>query len=100
MLAAAATDEGGNFLDVHYGPLTPKGNYHLKALPNIAVNSGNAPSGSQFPNRSPDLDGQVRPSGTTHGVGGIRHRRGRTVSREQPIPLAATRARASRTCPR
>lgn len=64
-LAAAATDEGGNFLDVHYGPLSPVGNYHLNPLPNIAINAGTTPSGGQFPNRSPDYDGQVRPSGTT-----------------------------------
>jgi hypothetical protein len=65
VLAAAATDEGGNFLDVHYGPLTPTGNYHILSTANLALNGGTAPSASQFPNRSPDIDGQARPSGAT-----------------------------------
>ena len=65
VLAAAATDEGGNFLDVHYGPLTPTGNYHILGTANLALNNGASPSATQFPNRSPDIDGQVRPSGTS-----------------------------------
>lgn len=69
--AAAALDEGGNFIDVHFGPLTLLGDYHLAAGANVALNSGtpnNSPliSGSGAPyaaNRSPDFDGEVRPRG-------------------------------------
>ena len=64
LLGAAAVDEGGNFIDVHYGPLSPAGNYHLKtAAGNVAIDSGAAPSAAQYPNRSPDLDGDARPMG-------------------------------------
>jgi hypothetical protein len=39
LTVAAALDEGGNFIDVHYGPLTLSGNYHVQ-LPSAAAQRG------------------------------------------------------------
>jgi len=39
LATAAALDEGGNFIDVHYGPLAPGGNYHL-ATNSPAIDAG------------------------------------------------------------
>jgi len=63
-VAAAALDEGGNFIDVHYGPLSPVGNYHLQtADPNIAIDAGAAPTA--YPDRVLDIDRDARPQGAT-----------------------------------
>ena len=44
ILAAAALDEGGNFIDVHFGPLTARGsNYHLQTC---TAGPGPGPSGT------------------------------------------------------
>jgi large repetitive protein len=51
---AAAFDEGGNFIDVRYGPLQPIGNYHIGAT-SPAINLG---ANVNSPTR--DIDGQVR----------------------------------------
>lgn len=52
--AQPAFDEGGNFIDVHFGPLAPTGNYHL--VPGaIAINAG---SSAVAP--ADDIDGDPR----------------------------------------
>jgi hypothetical protein len=51
-----ALDEGGNYIDVRYGPISLTGNYHLAAGSNPAVNSTNT-------GVSPDYDGNGRPIG-------------------------------------
>jgi len=56
--AAAAADEGGNFIDVHYGPLSPVGDYHLLAN-SLAVDAGATAAG----NNRLDIDRQARPQG-------------------------------------
>jgi parallel beta-helix repeat protein len=58
--AFAAADEGGNFIDVHYGPLSPVNDYHLKAG-SPAINAGATPPG----NNRLDIDRQARPQGAT-----------------------------------
>ena len=63
-VVAAALDEGGNFIDVHYGPLSPVGDYHLQAAaPNIAIDAGASPSA--IPDSVLDIDRQLRPQGDT-----------------------------------
>jgi len=76
MLATAAFAEGGNFVDVRYGPLTgswPEGgapwNYHIAALSpavDFAAGVGNAPSvGGDH-----DFDGDARPvNGNAYDIG-------------------------------
>jgi large repetitive protein len=55
---AAAFDEGGNFIDVRYGPLVPQGNYHIGST-SPAINLGALASGALvLP--SLDIDGQTR----------------------------------------
>lgn len=66
--AAPAFDEGGNFIDVRFGPLTPTGNYHLNAG-SPAVNSANAPLNAGYPALTLDIDGQVRPNGPAPDIG-------------------------------
>ena len=55
---APAFDEGGNFIDVRFGPLTPTGDYHLK------VGSPALAKGTLLPEVAPlidyDYDGQRR----------------------------------------
>lgn len=53
---AAAFDEGGNFIDVRFGPLTPTGNYHLNAG-SPALAAGALLSGVPLI----DYDGELRP---------------------------------------
>jgi|GEM_PF-147076 len=62
--AAAAADEGGNFIDVHFGPLSPAGDYHLQTTTtaaNAAADAGAAPSA--YPNAALDIDRDARPQG-------------------------------------
>ncbi len=60
LATAAALDEGGNFIDVHYGPLTPGGSYHL-AVDSPAINAGNDAALAASPLLASDYDGQPRP---------------------------------------
>jgi hypothetical protein len=68
LVSAAALDEGGNFIDVHYGPLSPAGNYHLAAgsqairAANPAIDEGNNASLGLSPLLARDFDGQPRPT--------------------------------------
>jgi hypothetical protein len=60
LATAAALDEGGNFINVHYGPLSPGGSYHLVTnSPAIDVGNDAALSASQL--LAADYDGQPRP---------------------------------------
>lgn len=68
LASAAALDEGGNFIEVHYGPLTPGGNYHLVAQsPAIDAGSNGALTVSGL--LAADFDGQPRPTGASTDIG-------------------------------
>jgi len=62
LLAAQASDEGGNFVTVIHGPLSPVGNYHLEAgssaIDVTALSNGIL---SAFPSLLKDFDGDSRP---------------------------------------
>lgn len=68
LASAAALDEGGNFIDVHYGPLSPVGDYHILAG-SVAVDAGRNTynnmgvviDGVTYRFLQLDLDKQVRP---------------------------------------
>ena len=55
----AAFDEGGNFIDLRFGPLSPTGDYHIGA--GLAVDAGTNPSIGSSPDLNWDIDGQPRP---------------------------------------
>jgi hypothetical protein len=57
----AALDEGGNFLDVRYGPLALTGNYHLQGRPSPAAERGGLLYVTMFPALFSDYDGALRP---------------------------------------
>jgi hypothetical protein len=59
--AAPALDEGGNYIDVHYGPLSPVGNYHLVGT-SPAIDQGSNAYLASYPLLAADIDGNVRPS--------------------------------------
>ncbi len=75
----AALDEGGNFIQVRYGPLSllqpgaepdPADNttwidYHLIAMSNAINNGGNVPAGRL----SEDFDNDPRPNGSNNDIG-------------------------------
>jgi hypothetical protein len=70
MLAILGTGEGGNFIDVRYGPLTPSWlanapDYHITAG-SAGVDNG-ATQGANVP--SIDFDGDARPQGAAPDVG-------------------------------
>ncbi len=54
--SAAALDEGGNFVDIHFGPLSISGNYHLKTS-SPAINGG---VDSMIAELVDDIDGEAR----------------------------------------
>ncbi|MFO7716080.1 hypothetical protein [Desulfosarcina sp.] len=56
-LTAAATDEGGNYVEVRYDPITPVGDYHLTAG-SSAVNNGYAYT--FVADLQTDIDGDLR----------------------------------------
>jgi hypothetical protein len=69
MLAQPAFDEGGNFIDVRFGPLTPGGSYHLNAgSPAIDAGSNPAVFGT-FPELTVDYNGDIRPQGAARDIG-------------------------------
>ena len=66
--AQPAFDEGGNFIDVRFGPLKPAGDYHLKAGTSLTVNPAvNAGDAAVAP--ANDIDGDSRPLGTGVDIG-------------------------------
>ncbi|MBI2400849.1 MAG: hypothetical protein HYV23_07335 [Deltaproteobacteria bacterium] len=66
--AQPAFDEGGNFIDVRFGPLTLTGDYHLRSG-SPAINRGLNNPLSTFPELSTDFDGQARPNGLRVDIG-------------------------------
>ncbi|MFO1401022.1 MAG: multicopper oxidase domain-containing protein [Steroidobacteraceae bacterium] len=94
LLAAGANDEGGNFLTVIHGPLSPVGNYHLEAGSSAIdpVLGGGGTNGilGSYPALLSDYDGASRPvDGTTAGPGSIIADLG---ADEAPVVVAATAA--------
>jgi len=65
--AQPAFDEGGNFIDVRYGPLTPVGDYHLGNGP--AVNAGDDEVLNLFDDPATDIDGDKRRNGSAIDIG-------------------------------
>lgn len=69
---AAAFDEGGNFIDVKFGPLTHTGNYHL-AAGSPAINAGSDALYIDYAELVAalgyDYDAQVRPSEVVPDIG-------------------------------
>ncbi len=64
---AVAADEGGNFIDVHFGPLTLAGDYHLPpGSPSAAIDTG---LDSTDPALAADIDGEPRPLGAGRDIG-------------------------------
>jgi hypothetical protein len=65
MQTFAAFDEAGNFLSVEYGPLTPRGDYHLQpGSPALGAALGAAAPAADF-----DLEPRPQPAGTPPDVG-------------------------------
>lgn len=65
--AAPAFDEGGNFIDVRFGPLTLRGDYHLHA-DSPAMDKGDN-SVLDIGELMSDIDGEPRPGGTQVDIG-------------------------------
>ncbi|HYD31112.1 MAG TPA: choice-of-anchor Q domain-containing protein [Azospirillaceae bacterium] len=68
-----AFDEGGNFIDVRFGPLKPFGNYHLMAT-SPAMDKGNPTILSSFPELAQDIDRDPRPQATAPDIGADEYR--------------------------
>jgi hypothetical protein len=68
MQAQPAFDEGGNFIDVSFGPLTPVGNYHLTAG-SPAINAGSSAVVNNFNELKVDYDGDARPQSGGTDIG-------------------------------
>jgi hypothetical protein len=66
--AQPALDEGGNFIDVSFGPLTPGGDYHVIA-PSSATDAANTSNTGSIVELSVDYDGEPRPSGGAADIG-------------------------------
>jgi hypothetical protein len=58
--AAAVGDEGGNFVDINFTPLTLTGNYHIQTT-SPAVDMGDDVDVGTFPELALDFDGEARP---------------------------------------
>jgi parallel beta-helix repeat protein len=63
--AAPAFDEGGNYIEVRFGPLTPSGDYHI-AAGSPAVDAANTQT---IPELATDYDNQPRPQGADADIG-------------------------------
>jgi hypothetical protein len=61
LATATAFDEGGNYIDVHYGPLTLTGDYHLQQS-SPAVDSGSDAYLPQFTALQADIEAEARPA--------------------------------------
>ncbi len=66
--AMPAFDEGGNMIDVSFGPLVPSGDYHL--LPGSpAMDTGDSSVLMNFTDLAVDYDTELRPSGAGTDIG-------------------------------
>jgi parallel beta-helix repeat protein len=59
--AQPALDEGGNFIDVRYGPLTPTGDYHIGLQSSVAMDAGLINPVRNNVELQTDIDGDPRP---------------------------------------
>jgi hypothetical protein len=66
---APAFDEGGNFIDVRFGPLTPSGDYHIGAGSPAQNNGDPSVLFLFFPQLLLDIDEQFRLFGTGPDIG-------------------------------
>ena len=66
--AAAALDEGGNFIQTFYGPLSLVGNYHL-VVGAPAINRGTNSVLATVASLARDYDNDVRPQGSAADIG-------------------------------
>jgi hypothetical protein len=64
----AAFDEGGNFIDLRFGPLSPIGDYRLPSG-GPAVDAGTNTPIAQFPDLAWDISGQARPFNGVADIG-------------------------------
>jgi hypothetical protein len=65
--AQPAFDEGGNFINMRYGPLTPTGDYHTGA--GSTIDAGDGSVTGTFPELATDFDDEVRPQGADVDIG-------------------------------
>lgn len=66
--AQPAFDEGGNFIDVRFGPLGITGDYHI-LTGSPAINSGSMTQNTGFTDLRRDFDGGRRPTGIQADIG-------------------------------
>lgn len=71
--AMPAFDEGGNFIDVRFGPLTSTGDYHLTPV-SPAINRANGALNTPYPALRSDYDAQIRPMGLAPDMGSDENR--------------------------
>ncbi len=60
LLTAVAFDEGGNFIDIDFGPLTQLGDYHIDSASSAANVDGDATIVGQYSELGLDIDGDPR----------------------------------------
>lgn len=63
-----AFDEGGNFIDIRFGPHQPAGDYHLQST-SPAIDGGNGAVLGSYPELANDIDNDPRPLGVTVDIG-------------------------------
>jgi hypothetical protein len=75
---AATLDESGNFVDLHFGPLSLQdqatgsvlnGDYHLAGASGLAYNTGATPPAAVAPYGAHDYDGDTRPQAGSYDKG-------------------------------